>query len=754
MPRASHGLSALLLATIAFIGVQAVVADTASPVLVELVRIPEWLSNLSSEDVEKRAAATALTPSFTPDDLPTIATHLALSDIKNQQIPLKLLYEQLIKNASRFSDELRASWLEALAKSVTILQPAPLAQPVSEGEVALVPQDAEVSSVPEGPAEQRLAAARALVGCIGLVMRGEDWRVLEAVYQMPELRRAVLEVWSSLKNPGLRSFLDTRLLSTDEDELLDLVPAYAAAYGSDAQRMLLELARATLHRTVFWACLDPLTQMGVLPSEITQPRADFTRDEAQRFARYTLRAALMLANQGACDKAQKVFLDVAERNLSTQGVRAALEGLATCGYSDLHRVALGYINDPALRSIIIHLLAQHLTPKAQEQLQANWANFPPLSQAALLQVFQQRDAAAAAPLIAQATGSLHAVVRYQSALLLGKTPAEQDLWDLIAAPPGWLQEEAARAYLALAAGRVERGELPEARQQYLALLQGGMPVAVELAAVEGLGKSGTPDDKTILEQLAGEPPLRAASQRALVALAARGGSAEEKAEAVGTMNAREVQQQELDQLVTGIEDAEARAKVLMRAGFVPDGRVAGPFPQPEGTSVQQLHFPITPYPLGASVSYSGKEYPLQPLAPCASGVRFDLSGCLSEEGTEGALSAYAVYELRVPSITGVNLMVHHNAGFAVWLNGKFQRTEASVDDAAGAWYRLPAVLEPGLNYIVVKLPKDGADWHTGLRVTLRDGKPLDLTRQTMPEDPARPVGVESGNVRRLLDKLP
>jgi hypothetical protein len=55
---------------------------------------------------------------------------------------------------------------------------------------------------------------------------------------------------------------------------------------------------------------------------------------------------------------------------------------------------------------------------------------------------------------------------------------------------------------------------------------------------------------------------------------------------------------------------------------------------------------------------------------------------------------------------------------------------------------------------VLKVPQAKGAWKTGLRVTHRNGKPLDLTTQAMPEDPTKPVGVQSDRVKSLMKDLP
>lgn len=751
-----------VLLVLVLIAGKGVCEEAAVPVLVEWVQVAPWLASVAGGDPAAQAEAAAVPPLFTPADLEAVAQTFKSAEVSSQQILQHAVTAQLVSNAAVMDEAQRSAWRTALQ---TLLQerlqrmtkaddskPEPVLSLVESAlQAASPPEDAD--PIPVDPT-RTVTMLQALIGWLGIVLPDAEWRCLEEAYPLPELRASVLAVWANLRDPALRSFLETRFLSTDAAELLELVPAYVSAHPDDYSRMLLELARSSQYREVFWQCMGYLSQAGVLPVEVSAARQDFTREESQRYARYTLRAALVLSEQGQCERAERVFLDVAERNLSTQGVRTALQGLANCGYKNLHRVSLGYINDPALRSVIIHLLSQHLGDEAVRQLRDNWNAFPPLTQAALLEVFQKRNPTQAEAPLTQALASNHPVVRYQAAVLTGATPLEDDLWQLVASPPAWVQQEAARAYLKLAGDRIARGESGEARRQYLALLQGGMPLDVELAAIEGLGKTGEPGDRSILEELSGEQPLRIVAQRAMAELAGRTGSDTDKAEAVGAMDSAALPQDELDALVNGISDLEARANVMLRAGFVPDGLVAGPFPQPAGTGLQQLHFPVIPYPLGNSVNYSGTDYEFKPLAPCGSGVRFDLNGCIPgvEEGAE--VSAYAVYELRLPALTGVYLQIYHHAGFAAWINGKFQRSEQGVDGEKGAWYRLPAVLEPGLTYIVLKLPRGATGWRSALRVTLRDGKPLDLTRQAMPEDPLKPVGVQSREVRQLLEKLP
>ena len=726
-------------------------AQAPAPVLVESVPFEGWLAGL------ERGDAPVGVPSLAPDDLPACATLLASGNTTARALLSEAIENELIQQSAAPDATRRQAWVDALFQLDTAIQALLPALP----ELDIAPPHSLISAialgsrpVPVADNAAHVAAARAqVIRWLGWVLDAGAWQRLEPLYQDAALRDAVLDVWSQMQDPALRLFLETRMLSTDESEQLALADAYAAAYPDDYVNTLTPLAKNTLYPAVFWRCLDLVSAKAVLPSQVSAARPDYTAEESQRYVRYTLRAAHAHAARGGCEAAERVYLNIAEQNVSPQSVRGALEGLAACGYADLHRAALGYINDPTLRGVIIAMLAQHLTEKTEKDIQDNWDNMPPLTQSALLEIFQRRDAAKAAPLLTKASTSPHTAVRYQAAVLLGETPIEEDLWELASTPPDWLREDALRAYLKLAEDRRAKGDLPAARQQYLALLQGGMPLDVERAAIDGLGEAGEAGDKVVIEQLADEQPLKESAERALVALAGRSGDAEAKATAVGNLSGRDVPQSEMDALVAGIEDVEARRVLLQRAGFVTEGSAIGPFPMGAGMPSNQLHFPIVPYPIPTPVSFNGTDFDLKPMADCADGIRFDLAACLS--ATDPATNcAYVVYELRLPALAGVYLHVSHDDGFAMWINGAFQRAVEAVDADEGDWYRQAAVLEPGLSYLVLKVPQAKGAWKTGLRVTHRNGKPLDLTTQAMPEDPTEPVGVQSDRVKSLMKDLP
>jgi hypothetical protein len=719
---------------------------------VKVMDFSTWLDAVQSGDAAKRSQARAATTPFPPSELPALTPALISSFPEVRISAERALRDQSQTPSSEWADGLLA--LDAALAAMLPPPPAPPedAQPVLEA--AEISQEARNPTI--GPATLALlwGARNTVVECLGYALPADRWTALQPLYAFPELRRQVLQAMLRLRGPGWRSFLETRLLSLDESELLDLIPVYAQALGRDAVPALVQTATSTTVSSVFWACADALAEQGVAPAQLTRPRADFTVEHSRDFIRYTLRAANVQSERGACPAAQGVFLEIVERNTGAWSVRAALEGLANCGYAGLHRVALGYVNDPVLRPVIIALLSQHLSPEGEKALRNSWDNLPPLSQAAVLTILHTRNPEGVAEELRKAASSFHPALRYQAAILQGQTPQESDLWDLASNPPAWMQEEALQAYLALAEARLARGETEEARRQYLQLLEGGMPLSVEQAAIAGLGRVGNPGDKVILEQLSAEKPLRSASESAMVDLATRGGSVEERVEAVSRLSAKEVPQKEMDALVAEVPDPEVRSAMLQRAGFLPDGLVAGPVSMEAQSGMQQLHFPILPSPTAHAAQYSGQTYPWTSMTSCAAGSIFDIGRCAQAEEGAAGLCAYVVYEIAVPTITGVYLFVQHDDGYALWLNGKFQRAEEAQPSGDPGWSRVSAALEPGVNTIVVKVAQLKSAFTTGLRVTMRDGKPFDLTRQEMPPDPVKPVGVRAREVKSLMENLP
>lgn len=760
-----------------------VAAQEAAPPIVGSMPVADWLESIYTADPEAVSTQVIAPILIGPTELPQLASALLAPSVATRWIAAAAIERQTDEIVGLDNAEQSRAWTDGLLALDAALATALPADfmfstepPRSLVEAAFETASAVAEADITGPAPALVHAARAeVIRLTGRVLAPLDWMKLEPLYRDAALRRAVLDAWSRVGGAGLLTFFETRTLSSDEAELLDLIPAIATAYPDTCQPILVALARAARNAEVFWACLDILSSKGVLPVDVSMPGPEWKAEESRRYVDLTLRAAHVLVDQGQCDKALPVFGDITERNPSTLSVRAAIEGMARCGHAQLYRAALGYINDPALRTHIVQLFVEHLDDKALAELMGAWEGQAALTQAALLQVFAQRDPDSAAPLLRSGLTSSHASVRYTAALLMGQDPDEEDLWTLVGAPPAWLQQEALRAYLGLAEQRVARGETQEARQQYLALLQGGLPVEVERAAVAGLGRAGDPADKEILDQLTAEQPLREVSERARVMLAGRTEDNQAKVDAIGGLSTRDVPQMELDAVLAGVTEPEARAVLLARSGFLHDGQVAGPLPLPSGMGTSQLHFPILPYPLTGDASFEGVSYPWRALSGCDAGVRFELPRCLTppptaveapalpqdvplapaEDQTEAPAAAdecaYLTFDLRLPQLTGVFFFVHHDDGFALWINGQFQRAAEPVESLDGEWHRFPVVLEPGLSQIVLKLPQLRGAWMTGLRITTRDGKPFDLTLQRMPEDKFKPVGVDSEKARSMLD---
>ncbi|MFM1920000.1 MAG: hypothetical protein RLZZ303_1634 [Candidatus Hydrogenedentota bacterium] len=761
---------ALLLATLPAIAQEA-------PPLVAAMPAQAWLAGLVSDDPARRDAAQAQPPTLDPGDAVAFVGALLHAEAEVRWVAMRALAAHTAAVAGQGDTARASAWGEALLAlddAVKQAMPAPFTfevePPLGLLESFVEAQRAAATIPDNAPLVQLIEVTRAeIIRLVGQVLPAPEWPRIEPRYVEPALRTAVIDAGAAMRGASFRAFVETRLLSSDPAEVLALLPALVLAYPDNSRPIVADLARNTTQPEVFWACLEHLAAWGELPSAVSAPRPDWGAEDSRRYATLTLQAAHALAAQGDCGRAMRVFSDVAERNLSGALVRSALEGIARCDAPRLYRAALGYINDPALRSVVIHLLARHLDDEASRQLRQVYDSQPPLTQSALIQVFALRNLDEARPLLQSALASSHVAVRYAAAIALGEDPAEEDLWTLAAAPPEWLQQEALRDYLALADARAARGETATARQQYLALLQGGLPVEVERLAVEGLGRVGDPGDKAVLDALTSEPALRGVSEQARVMLASRSGDPADKADAVGKLSGEHVPQEEMDQLVAQVPDRDARKALLERSGFLADGLLLGPLTLAPGMGVAQPHFPLIPFPLPDPMPAEGAAHAWQPLASCESGARFDLAVCLApkeeptpedtplapvETDADAApeeVCAYLSAELRLPQLTAVEFHLHHDDGFALWINGKFQRAEDAPEDAAPRWTRFPLVLEPGLSYLVLKLPQRQGPWMTGLRIVTRDGQPLDLTQQRMPEDRFKPVGLDSGDARLRLD---
>lgn len=753
------------------------IAHEPPPPLTAAMPAQAWLAALTSDDPGRRATAQAQPPALDPGDAVDFLAALLHAEAEVRWVAMRALAAHTAAVAGQ-ADAARASaWGEALLALDDALKhamPAPFTfnvePPLGLLESFVEAQRAAAAMPDATPMATLIEETRAgIIRLAGLVLPAPDWPRIEPLYHEPALRPAVIDAGAAMRGASFRAFLETRLLSSDPAELLALLPALVLAYPDNSRHLVADLARNTTQPDVFWACLEHLAAWGELPSAISAPRPDWGPEETRRYATLTLQAAHALAAQGDCGRAMRVFSDVAERNLSGALVRSALEGIARCDAPRLHRTALGYINDPALRSVVIHLLARHLEEEAARQLRQAFHSQPPLTQAALLQVFALRNLDEARPLLQSALASPHVAVRYTAAIALGKNPSEEDLWALATAPPEWLQQEALRDYLALADARAAQGDPAAARQQYLALLQGGLPVEVERLAVEGLGRVGDPGDKAVLDALTTEPALRGVSEQARLMLASRSRDPADKADAVAKFSGDHVPQEEMDQLLAQVPDRDARKALLERSGFLADGLLLGPLTLAPGMGVAQPHFPLLPFPLPDPMPAQGAAHPWRPLAACESGARFNLAACLDPNekpapedaplapaeaetpAAPDAACAYITAELRLPQFTAVDFHVHHDDGFACWINGKFQRAEDPPEHNTPQWSRFPVVLEPGLSYLVLKLPQRQGPWMTGLRIVARDGQPIDLTRQHMPEDRFKPVGLDSGDARLRLD---
>ncbi len=350
---------------------------------------------------------------------------------------------------------------------------------------------------------------------------------------------------------------------------------------------------------------------------------------------------------------------------------------------------------------------------------------PPLK-TGLLAVLAARDPETARELLDSAAESQSAEVRLSAIRLLGALPAQESVelfLDTARGEEGVLRDAAVEAYLAQAARALAADEKATA----LEMFQTGLALAgrdeERRMALAGLAAIAAPESLEALEPFHGQPGIAPDVQRCELAVA-------ERVHGSRPAEARAIYERVLDagldralcnRAADGLRAMGVEVDAAARGGFITHWQLIGPFDMPDFAA---SYPPEEEY--DADAVYEGKDSAKVSWQP------LDIDDVMGIATLDRLLSpkndaiAYARAEVTVAEASDILVKAGSDDMVAIWVNGELAhhndaRRAVKVDDDVK-----PARLKAGGNVVLVKVGNGGGDWEFCVRLTGRQGKPLDF----------------------------
>ncbi len=608
-------------------------------------------------------------------------------------------------------------------------------------EAALAAQEREASRI------AREDAQRGVLHALGYVARAEDAVVLLQWGRRMATRDAAMTALGLLPPTETTGFILEALESLPQTTQVQAIQILGNWKAVAAQDALIALAQNTASRPVTWACLEALAKMGGAPTLAYPPQPNYTAEESTRYAELGLLAAqaMMEANPTG---AENIFMSFTTLYTKRHQLRAALLGLSALNSSEVSGLALGYLGTPELRSTAMDLLVQDPSEELDAHLVAMVARDNPVQSSTLLEILKLREYEELDSLLEGALASEDAVLRFQAAVLAGQQPAMEDVLAVIRINTPWLQQQALAVLTAPVLPEVEEersGAIADLRR---ALLKETMPPSVIKALLGHLKKVGTPTDLLVISELFMDPTLVEAAYDAAGAIIDRYPD-DEATHFVRSEMSMVLTKPDMARLPFQPEDIEGgdASAILAQWGYVQDWEVLGAFVnaqhREETTPAQATLLSKLDH-----LELEGIQYVWKPATASGALALLDFKTIF---GPFNEASAFARTTINVPDWTPVVLVLDYDDSIAVWLNAKALKAGDVLSEFQEEALRIRTTLRPGVNRILVRSTQMQGDWRMGLQIQQRDGNPLNLQEQSMPDLGTGDVGVKKDKLKALLE---
>ena len=435
----------------------------------------------------------------------------------------------------------------------------------------------------------------------------------------------------------------------------------------------------------------------------------------------------------------EIFQSVFETATESYLREHAVLGLCPPGSDEYLDTLIVALADPAKR--VRRLARRHLAllegPAVTLKLMAAYAGAKASARPALLRTLADRDREAARALIKGAATGSDLVLRVTALDILGdldQPELEQSYLELSERGLDVVRPVAVRGYLAIAHGDISRGNKEKAAAMFLRVLEAlpGASIAARIAAIDGLAQSGDQGSLEVLTRSLSDSMLANDAARGIVKLALVHGKAGDTQVVAGYL--RRILESQLPQelITSGVEalkelglDPQAPLK---SEGFVLDWMLTTPILDPDGKGFEFVHFPEKLLAKDQDMGFAE----IHNIGPRR--VRWRQLDRLSKDGsvnlrpffrrTENVL-VYGYVEFESDADREVLLKVGSDDGVACWLNKKKILAKAPPRSFRIDENVVPAKFRKGKNILLIKVTQRDSDWAFSVRVTDRNGAPID-----------------------------
>ncbi len=437
-----------------------------------------------------------------------------------------------------------------------------------------------------------------------------------------------------------------------------------------------------------------------------------------------------LAATGKRPEALKVFATALKAAPTDAAKCAALAGIGKVGSAKDVPAVMASLADPspAVRHTAQRCLVELPDPKVAEAVAQAMKGASPGEKGGLLRVLAERKEAAATQAIEAAAQDPSAEVRvvaYQLLDRLADPALEPTLLEAAQKGSAAIKPVALEAYLRLADARREK-ERDAALAMYTKALDLAPSDALRRAALNGMASVAGEESLAKVEPCLANDALKQEALRAYVAIASRladAGQRERATEmlkkAVGLGPSRDV----MGSAIAKLRDLGINLDPAKAAGFVTTWWVMGPWPAPE---IDTKRPPEDGVDLKAKVRIDDQEVAWQKHHTTDAMGDVNLDAMLKPNDS---VTAYMYAEVTVPQEQDVLFRTGSDDALKVFLNGKEVFKFASPRSLQVDQDTIKAHLNAGVNQVLLKVVDWGGGWEACLRVTDRNGKPIEFQQK-------------------------
>ena len=171
----------------------------------------------------------------------------------------------------------------------------------------------------------------------------------------------------------------------------------------------------------------------------------------------------------------------------------------------------------------------------------------------------------------------------------------------------------------------------------------------------------------------------------------------------------------------------------------------GPFPLSEEDSLNTAFFPEARDEMPEKVLHNEIEFSWR--AQQTEGIPATLT--IKEGSDENDAIIYCFCRIILPEWRPAQLQMNPAFPCHIRLNAQTIYTHPPTPKSPQNTLEIPAVFKKGVNRLLLKVRLSQQPAPFSLRILDRDGAPLDLSRQKLPDDGAKGVGVRAGAAKQL-----